>query len=44
MGCVGNVACVGEKINDYKILIGNPKGKKPLGRLSIIKTDLREVG
>jgi hypothetical protein len=28
----GHVALMGEKINAYRILVGNPEGKKPLGR------------
>jgi hypothetical protein len=28
----GQVACVGEMRNRYKILVGKSKGKKPLGR------------
>jgi len=26
------VACIGEMRNAYKILVGKPEGKKPLGR------------
>jgi hypothetical protein len=38
-----------EKRNAYRILVGKPKGKRPLGRLSHrwmdnIKMDLREIG
>jgi len=29
---VGHVARTGDMINAYKILIGKPEGKKPLGR------------
>jgi hypothetical protein len=40
---------MGEKRNAYKILVGKPKGKKPLGRsrcrwVDNIKMDLREDG
>jgi hypothetical protein len=28
----GNVACMGEKRNAYRILVGKPDGKRPLGR------------
>jgi hypothetical protein len=40
---------MGEKRNAYRILVGNPEGKRPLGRPSRrwvdnIKIDLREVG
>jgi hypothetical protein len=39
----------GEKKNAYKILVGNPEGKRPLGRprrrwVDNIKMDLREIG
>jgi hypothetical protein len=29
---VVQVACMGELINAYKILVGKPEGKRPLGR------------
>jgi hypothetical protein len=40
---------MGEKRNAYRILVGNPEGKRPLGRLrrrwvDNIKMDLREFG
>jgi hypothetical protein len=28
---VGHVARMGKKMNAYKILVGNPEGKRPLG-------------
>jgi hypothetical protein len=39
----------GEKRNAYRILVGKPEGKKPLGRprrrwVNNIKIDLREIG
>jgi hypothetical protein len=39
----------GEKRNAYRILVGMPEGKRPLGRprrrfVDNIKTDLREIG
>jgi hypothetical protein len=39
----------GEKRNEYRILVGNPEGKRPLGRprrrwMDNIKRDLREIG
>jgi hypothetical protein len=40
---------MGEKRNAYRILVGKPEGKKPLGRprrrwVDNIKMDLREIG
>jgi hypothetical protein len=40
---------MGEKRNEYRILVGKPEGKRPLGRsrrrwMDNIKMDLREVG
>jgi hypothetical protein len=29
---MGNVARMGEKRNAYKLLVGKPEGKSPLGR------------
>jgi hypothetical protein len=45
----GHVASMGERINVYRVLVGKPVGKRPLGRPrrrweGIIKTDLQEVG
>jgi hypothetical protein len=39
----------GEKRNAYRILVGNPEGKRPLGRqrcrwVDNIKMDLRDIG
>jgi hypothetical protein len=47
--CAGHVARMGEKRNAYRILVGKPEGKRPLGRLKCrweneIKMDLREIG
>jgi hypothetical protein len=44
----GHVARVGEK-NAYRILVGKPEGKRPVGRLrrgwvDNIKTSLTEIG
>jgi hypothetical protein len=40
---------MGEKRNVYRILVGMPEGKRPLGRrrhrwVNIIKMNLREIG
>jgi hypothetical protein len=40
---------MGEKRNAYRILVGNPEGKRPLARsrcrwVDNIKMDLREIG
>jgi hypothetical protein len=45
----GHVAQMGEKRNAYRILVGQPVGKRPLGRprrkwVDNIKMDLREIG
>jgi hypothetical protein len=45
----GHVARMGENRNAYKILVGKPEGKRPLGRprrrwVDNIKIDLREIG
>jgi hypothetical protein len=49
MRWAGHVARIGAKRNAYRILVGNPEGKRPLGRprrrwLVKIKMDLREIG
>jgi hypothetical protein len=49
MRCVGHVARIGEKRNAYRILVGKPEGKKPVGRprcrwVDNIKMNLREDG
>jgi hypothetical protein len=49
MRWAGHVARVGEKSNEYRILVGKPEGKRPLGRprrrwVYDIKMDLREIG
>ena len=49
MRWVGHVACMGEKRCIYRVLVGNPDGKKPFGRPrhrweDNNKMDLQEVG
>jgi hypothetical protein len=44
-----HVAVMGEKRNEYRILVGKPEGKRPLRRprrrwVDNIKIDLREIG
>jgi hypothetical protein len=46
---VGHVARMGEKRNVYRLLVGKPEGKRPLGRsrhrwVDNVKMDLLEVG
>jgi hypothetical protein len=48
MRCAGHVARMGRK-NTYRIFVGKPEGKRPLGRkrrrwVDNIKMDLREIG
>jgi hypothetical protein len=48
MRWAGYVARIGAKRNAYRILVGNPEGKRPLGRqrrrwVDNIKMDLREI-
>jgi hypothetical protein len=49
MRWAGHVARMGETRNAYRILVGKPEGKRPLGRprrrwVDNIKIDLREIG
>jgi hypothetical protein len=49
MRWAGHVARMGETRNVYRILVGKPEGKRPLGRPSSrwvdnIKMHLREIG
>ena len=49
MTWTGNVACTGESRVVYSVLVGKPKGKRPLGRPrrrleDNIKMNLQEVG
>jgi hypothetical protein len=49
MRWVGHVARMGEKRNVYRLLVGKPEGKRPLGRprrrwIDSSKLDLLEIG
>jgi hypothetical protein len=49
MSWVGHVARMGEKGNAYRVLVGKPEGKRPLGRtrhrwMDNIKIYGREIG
>jgi hypothetical protein len=49
MRWVGHVARMGQKWNVYRLLVGKPEGKRPLGRprrrwIDSIKLDLLEIG
>jgi hypothetical protein len=49
MRWVGHVARMGEKRTVYRLLVGKPEGKRPLGRLRCrwidnIKMDLLDIG
>jgi hypothetical protein len=49
MRWAGQVARMGEKRNAYRVLVGKPEGKRPLGRprrrwVDNIKMNLREIG
>jgi hypothetical protein len=49
MRWAGHVARMGEKRNMYRLLVGKPEGKRPLGRpkrrwINNIKMDLLEIG
>jgi hypothetical protein len=49
MRWAGHVARMGEKGNAYRLLVGTPEGKRPLGRrrrrwVDNIKMDLLEIG
>ena len=49
MRWVGHVARMGEERGAYKVLVGKPEGKRPLGRprrrwVDNIRMDLQEVG
>ena len=49
MRWAGHVARMGEEIEVYRVLVGKPEGKRPLGRprhrwVDNIRADLQEVG
>jgi len=49
MRLAGHVARMGEERGAYRVLVGKPEGKTPLGRprcrwVDNIRTDLQEVG
>ena len=49
MGWAGNVARMGDRRGVYRILVGKPEGKRPLGRPrsrwdDYIRMDLQEMG
>ena len=49
MGLAGNVTRMGQRRGVYRVLVGKPEGKRPLGRPrrrweGNIKIDLHEVG
>ena len=49
MRWAGHVARMGEKMRVFRVLLGKPKGKRPLGRprrrwVDNIRMDLQEVG
>jgi hypothetical protein len=49
MRWAGHVAHMGEERNVYRVLMGKPEGKRPLGRVRRrrgdgIRIDLREIG
>jgi len=49
MGWAGHVACMGEDREVYRVLMGKPEGRRPLGRpkrrwVDNIRMDLQDVG
>ena len=49
MRWAGHVACIGERRGVYRVLVGKPEGKRPLGRPrrsweDNIEMDLQEMG
>jgi hypothetical protein len=48
MSWAGHVVSMGEKRNAYRILMGRPEGKRPIGRprcrwVDNIRIDIREI-
>ena len=48
MRCAGHVACTGQERGAYRVLVGKPEGKRPLGRprprwVDNIMLDLQDV-
>jgi len=49
MKWTGHVVCMGEERGVYRVFVGKPEGKRPLGRtrrrwVDNIRTDVQEVG
>jgi len=49
MRWAGHVACIGEERGVYRVFLGKPEGRRPLGRsrrrwVDNIRTDFQEVG
>jgi len=49
MRWAGHVACMGEERGVYRVLVGKPEGKRPLGRprrrwVGSIRMDLQDMG
>ena len=49
MGWAGHVALMGEEMGVYRVLLGKPEGRRPMGRprrrwMDNISMDLQEVG
>jgi hypothetical protein len=49
MSWAGHVVCVGEERKMYRVLLGKPERKRPLGRPRLrwedgIRIDLRKIG
>jgi hypothetical protein len=44
MRCAGHVACVGERRGIYRLLVGQPVGKRPLGRPGLRRAYNNKMG